>query len=539
MSPDPRAKTAGTAKAGAPADPRAAESDLRLRETWLLVATFLVAVAGLIYELIAATLSSYLLGDSVRQFSYVIGIFLSAMGLGAWLSRYVESAMSGFVWAQILLGIAGGFMAPAVFFAFAWMESVSLLLYGVLITVGLLSGMEIPLIARVLKGIGAPEFRFENVLSVDYIGALVASLAFPVLIIPHLGLMAGSLAFGALNLAVAGLSLWVFRSEASRLQVGVWATALSVTLLGLWQAERLVSMTETNLFEDDIILSETTPYQQITVTRYRDRTRLFLDYSIQFDSLDEYRYHESLVHPAMAQAQRRNRVLILGGGDGMAAREVLRWPDVEAVTLVDLDPRVTTLFRDHPDLSQLNAGALSDPRVEIHNTDAWRYVESTSAIYDVIIIDLPDPKNLALSKLYSRQFYGALVERLSAYGSLVTQAGSPLFAREAFWSIDATLQASRNPQQPGTGLVTQPYHAYLPSFGDWGFVLASQRAGAEAGHLALPPALEQQLKYLTPEVWQAAQVFDRQSAKLPVAVNSLQSHALVGYYLKGWARWFE
>ncbi|WP_054459443.1 polyamine aminopropyltransferase [Phaeobacter sp. 11ANDIMAR09] len=525
-------------QAGASADPAAAELALRLREIWLLVATLLVAVAGLIYELIAATLSSYLLGDSVRQFSYVIGVFLSSMGLGAWLSRYVARAMSGFVWVQILLGIAGGFMAPAVFFAFAWMESVTLPLFGLLITVGVLSGMEIPLIARVLKEIGAPEFRFENVLSVDYIGALVASLAFPLLIIPHLGLMAASLAFGALNLGVAGLSLWIFRRDSSRVQGGVWAIALTLTLVGLWQAERLVSVTETSLFEDDIILSEATPYQQITVTRYRERTRLFLDYSIQFDSLDEHRYHESLVHPAMAQAPRRNTVLILGGGDGMAVREVLRWPEVEGVTLVDLDPRVTELFRDHPDLSVLNDGALSDARVEIRNEDAWRFVEETSARYDVIIIDLPDPKNLALSKLYSRQFYGALVERLNAQGLIVTQAGSPLFAREAFWSINATLQSSRNPQRPGAGLATQPYHAYLPSFGDWGFVLASLRRPAET-RFDLPQDLAAELKFLTPEVWQAAQVFDPQNGPLPVEVNRLQSHVLVGYYLDGWARWFE
>lgn len=502
------------------------------------MATFLVAVAGLIYELIAATLSSYLLGDSVRQFSYVIGIFLSAMGVGAWLSRYVGRAMAGFVWAQILLGIAGGFMAPLVFFTFAWMQSVALPLYGLLILVGLLSGMEIPLIARVLKEIGAPEFRFENVLSVDYIGALVASVAFPMLIIPHLGLMPASLTFGALNLAVAGLSLWIFRQEVSRLQVGTWALALMVTLIGLWQAERLVATSESYLFEDDIILSEATPYQQITVTRYRARTRLFLDYSIQFDTLDEHRYHESLVHPAMAQAGRRKSVLILGGGDGMAAREVLRWAEVEEITLVDLDPRVTELFRDHPELSQLNGGALRDPRVTIHNRDAWRFVEDSAEVFDVILIDLPDPKNLALSKLYSRQFYGALMERLSAHGVLVTQAGSPLFAREAFWSIEASLAASRNPQAPGEGLATLPYHTYLPSFGDWGFVLASPRALAGTG-LTLPEAISGDLRYLTPQVWQAAQIFDPQSGPIDVEVNSLQSHALVDYYLEGWARWFE
>ncbi|MBQ4824045.1 polyamine aminopropyltransferase [Leisingera sp. HS039] len=507
---------------------------VRLREFWLLAATFLVAVSGLIYELIAATLSSYLLGDSVRQFSLVIGVFLSAMGLGAWLSRFVGQAMSGFIWAQIGLGVAGGFMAPAIFFSYAWMESVSVPLYGLLVLVGVLSGMEIPLIARVLKQIGAPEFRFENVLSVDYAGALAASVAFPLLIIPQLGLMSASLSFGALNLGVAGLSLWVFRADASRAQAAVWTVVFTATLAGLWQSERLVSVAEADLFEDDIILSEATLYQQITVTRYKDRVRLFLDYSIQFDTLDEHRYHESLVHPAMGLAPRRKDVLILGGGDGMAVREVLRWAEVESVTLVDLDPRVTELFRGHPQLSALNGGALKDSRVTIRNMDAWKFVEGTDRVFDVIIADLPDPKNLALSKLYTRQFYGALMERLSAQGVVVTQAGSPLFARSAFWSVAGTLKAARNPYRPGEGLQVLPYHAYVPSFGDWGFVLATPQA-LRPRELTLPAGL----KFLNAAVWQAAQVFGDDTGPVDVAINSLQSHALAGYYQDGWDQWFE
>lgn len=506
----------------------------RMRALWLLAATFLVAVSGLIYELIAATLSSYLLGDSVRQFSMVIGVFLSAMGVGAWASRFVGQAMGGFIWAQILLGLVGGFMAPVVFYSYAWAGSVSLPLFGLLIATGVLSGMEIPLIARVLKEVGAPQFRFENVLSVDYIGALAASLAFPLLIVPHLGLMSASLAFGALNLAVAGVSLWLFRSDATRQQVGVWALTFVLTIAGLVQAERLVSVAEASLYEDDIILSEATPYQQITVTRYRDRVRLFLDHSIQFDTLDEYRYHEMLVHPALALAPRRRSVLILGGGDGMAVREVLRWPDVDAVTLVDLDPRVTELFRDHPQLAPLNDHALQDARVEVVTADAWSFVEQSNALFDVVLVDLPDPKNLALSKLYSRQFYGALAERLSGQGIVVTQAGSPLFAREAYWSVANTLAAARNPQQPGEGLFVRPYHTYVPSFGAWGFVMASQSPLRDRD-LMLPD----NLRYLSDEIWQAAQVFSADMAKVPAEVNSIQSHALVGYYLDGWAAWFE
>ena len=506
----------------------------RTREVWLLTATFLIAVAGLIYELIAATVSSYLLGDSVRQFSLVIGVFLSSMGLGAYLSRFVGQAMRGFIWAQIALGVVGGFMAPALFFTYGWTGAVAVPLYGMLMAVGVLSGMEIPLIARVLKDIGAPEFRFENVLTVDYVGALVASLAFPLLVIPHLGLMSASLVFGCLNLLVAGLSLWLFRDYAGRMQWTVWALTLSASLAALVMAERLVSITESQLFEDDVILSETTPYQKITVTRFRDRTRLFLDHSIQFDTKDEHRYHEALVHPALSLAPRRAQVLILGGGDGMAAREVLRWRDVTQLKLVDLDPRVTALFRDHPQLAPLNGYSLRDDRVQIVNEDAWRFVEESGESFDVIILDLPDPKNIALSKLYSRQFYALLQERLAAGGVLVTQAGSPLFAPDAFWSVVATLEATRNPVAPGAGLDVLPYHVYLPSFGDWGFALVTQGLRSDR-RLALPP----DLRFLTLETWQAAQVFDPDTARRNVAVNDIQSHALLGYYLEGWDAWFR
>ena len=504
------------------------------REVWLLVATFLVAVAGMIYELIAATLSSYLLGDSVLQFSLVIGVFLAAMGLGAGLSRFVARPLPGFVWAQILLGLIGGFLAPVLYFSYSMTGAVELPLYAMLIVIGVLSGMEIPLIARALGEIGASEFRFENVLSFDYVGALVASVAFPLLILPHLGLMTASLAFGSLNLLVAGLSLWLFRDRLGGQIRIVWAVSLALSLAALVQAERMVSMVEASLFEDDVILSENSGYQHITVTRFRDRTRLFLDYSIQFDTQDEYRYHEALVHPAMALAPRRAEVLILGGGDGMAAREVFRHDGVERVTLVDLDPRVTGMFATHPDLVALNGNALNDPRLTVVSQDAWKFVETSQAQFDVVIVDLPDPKSIALSKLYTREFYAMLADRIGAQGLIAVQAGSPLFARQGFWSVVHTLAETRNPARPAATLAVVPYHVYVPSFGDWGFVLASPRVLT-----ARPLALPEGLLFLTDAAWQAAQVFGADVGDMAAQTNSLRSHALVGYYNAGWDYWFR
>ncbi|MGF1553494.1 MAG: spermidine synthase [Paracoccaceae bacterium] len=542
---------------------------------WLLAATFAVAVSGLVYELIAGAAASYLLGDSVAQFSLVIGLFMSAMGLGAYLSRYVEDAERGFALSQIALGLVGGFSAPALFLAYGWLSTFEPLLVGLVVAIGALSGLEIPLVTRLLEREGALRTTLSSVLTADYAGALAAALAFPVLIVPHLGLTSASLVFGAMNLAVAGLSLWLFRRSLGWGTRALWAGALAACLTGFVFSERLVSAADAGLYEDEVILSEETPYQRIVVTRSAARTRLFLDGAIQFDTLDEHRYHEALVHPAMGLAPRRARVLILGGGDGMAAREALRWRDVEEVVLVDLDPRVTGLFRTRDDLAALNGRSLSDPRVRVINADAWTWLEdaatgrnartafvapdgapfdrapdgapfdrvpevapfdvaSGEVPFDVAILDLPDPSSLEVSKLYSRAFYRRLVRVMSANGVIVAQAGSPLFARRAFWSIVRTLGETANPARPDARLGATAYHAYVPSFGDWGFALAGLGAMRETP--ATPPG---GLRFYAPALWPAMTRFPADTGPVEAEANTLHTHALVGYYEEGWAHWFR
>jgi spermidine synthase len=501
---------------------------------WLLAATFVVAVAGLVYELIAGAVSSYLLGDSVTQFSLVIGVFMTSMGLGAWASRFVAVPEHGFTLSQVLLGIVGGFSAPILFLAYGYLDGLHVILFSLVIAIGALSGLEIPLITRILTEREAMKHTLSSVLTADYAGALVAAVLFPLVIVPQLGLMAASLTFGLLNLVVAGISVWLFRDRIGWALRGAWAFGLAACLAGLIWSDRIVSLADHAFFEDDVILSEETPYQRIVVTHYRDRYRLFLNGSIQFDSLDEHRYHESLVHPAMARAPRRAEVLILGGGDGMAAREVLRWADVETVTLVDLDPRVTELFRDRPQLAALNGRALSDPKVRIVNEDAWLFVRDRADVFDVIILDLPDPRDFAISKLYAREFYAPLMERISPRGVMVTQAGSPVFAREAFWSVVRTWAGTRNPSRPGAPLTLVPYHTYVPSFGDWGFVMATQEERFHA-----PDRLPEGLKHYNSDLFAAMTTFPEDSGPLDVEPNTILSHPLVTYYEKGWAAWMN
>ncbi|MEZ5668100.1 MAG: polyamine aminopropyltransferase [Alphaproteobacteria bacterium] len=503
----------------------------------LLAATLVIAVSGLVYELIAGTVSSYLLGDSVTQFSLVIGLFMTAMGLGAWLSRYVRRLEAAFVGVQVALGLVGGFSAPLLFFAFVAIDNYQAFLFLVCIVVGSLVGLEIPLVVRILQRQRALAVNISNILTADYLGALVAALLFPLVLVPQLGLMAASLVFGLLNLAVAGLGAWLFRGTVAR---GTWtllALAIVATATALALTDRLVGLLESRFYDSEILYAEDTAYQRLVLTTNGTHTQLYLNGGLQFDTIDEYRYHEALVHPAMTLAPRRAQVLILGGGDGMAAREVLRYADVVAVTLVDLDPAMTALFRDRPDLAALNGGALADPRVSVLNRDAWDFVRAEPGLFDVVIVDLPDPHTLAVSKLYSIEFYADLAGRLAADGVLVTQASSPLYAREAFWCVHDTLAAAPNPYaapEAGETLATRPYHAYVPSFGEWGFVIAGARLRSGA-HAPLPAGL----RFLTAESLPRLFDFPPDMAPVPVEPNSILDHTLVQYYEQGWQDWFQ
>lgn len=520
--------------------PHPAEKRIDPIAAWCLIATFLVAVSGLIYELVAATASSYLLGDSVLQFSLVIGVFLASMGLGAWASRFVRDPLLGFIGAQASLAAVGAAIAPLAFIAFGYGHSPASPIYIGLVLVGALSGMEIPLLTRTLTDLKAGKFALENVLSADYLGALAASVAFPILLVPYLGLINAGLVFGGLNFVVATLSLWVFRDRlcGARMRKALRVVIFGGILLGMMigAGPSLVAQADRNMFQDPIVYRETTPYQEIVITSGKGRTRLFLDRSIQFDSRDEAIYHETLVHPAMAMAPRRARVAILGGGDGMAIREVLRWKDVDEVFLVDIDKRLPEIFVQMPELAELNDRAFQDPRVKVLSEDAWRHLASPEGeTYDVVILDLPDPKNLSIARLYSAEFYSLLRNRLSANGVAVVQSGSPLFAREAYWSVAGALEAAFSPQEGLGGrarLVSA--HVNVPSFGEWGFHYLIAGAARLEG-AAFPDGL----KFLDDREWERAQIFGPLTERVPAEANKLQTLPLARYYQEGWEKWMR
>lgn len=539
-SPMPPVETAPAA-----ADVRAAQGRL------LLFSVMVVATCGLVYELISATMASYLLGDSVTQWSLVIGVYMSAMGLGSWLSKFVVHRLHArFIHIQLVIAVVGGYSAAALFFGFAQLSSVRPLLFGILLLVGTMVGLEIPLLMRIMKQGQELKDLVARVLAFDYLGSLAASVLFPLLLLPHLGLVRTSLLFGLMNAAVA---LWAVHAFADELPAPRWLRGqallvLAVLGVGMWGGKQLETLGESSLYEMPVIFSQKTPYQRLTITRWKDDIRLYIDGNLQFASLDEHRYHEALVHPVMAASAASRpgigggvgeaageatspepagpatgrRMLVLGGGDGLAVREILKHSDVGSVDLVDLDPAMTQLFSTHPVLAELNRGSLSDPRVRVHNRDAMGWlVEHERAgepLFDVAIVDLPDPNNFSLGKLYSESFYRLLLRRLRPDGVGVVQATSPYLAPRSFWCIVATLDAAQ--------LHPVPFHAHVPSFGDWGFVLISPLP--REAPTALRPGVP--MRFLDDAMLRTLFVFPADQQPRTVETNRLNDQMLVHYY---------
>ncbi|MEO8935971.1 MAG: polyamine aminopropyltransferase [Burkholderiaceae bacterium] len=494
----------------------------------LILAVFVIASCGLAYELIAGALSSYLLGDSILQFSTIIGCYLFAMGVGSHLSRYVkdEDVLTRFVDIELLVGLLGGLSAMLLFVVFAWLSApFRTVLYALVFAIGVLVGMEIPLVMRALHD-GDTKFSelVSRVLTFDYLGALAVSLLFPLLLAPRLGLSRTALLFGIANVAIAYWTIHRYRDRLQQVGGRILRASLvmMVLVVGFFFADTLTRWSERGMYGDEIVHAITTPYQRLVITRWKDDLRLYINGNLQFSSRDEHRYHEALVHPMMESLPWAKNVLILGGGDGLALREVLRYPTVQHVTLVDLDRRVTDLFKSSEPLVALNKGSFSDPRVTVVNQDAALWLEASGeAMFDAVVVDFPDPSSFSLGKLYSVPFYRGLLRHVAAHGMVVVQSTSPYFAPRAYWSIDATLKEA--------GFRTWPYHVYVPSFGEWGFVLASQDAT-----FVPPVSYRLPMRFLDAETTREMFRFPADMPRPVVEANRLNNQSLVRYFDEDW-----
>ncbi len=485
-----------------------------------------IATAGLVYELCMAAVASYVLGDSVTQFSTVIGVYLSALGLGAYLSKFITRNLGrAFVDVELAAAVIGGLSAPLLFVAFATTDAFQLVLYSTVILVGMLVGLELPLLMRILKDELAFDDLVAKALTFDYAGALLGSLGFSLVLLPRLGLSRASVVCGIANALVGLWSTWVLKSphpDERRALVRARArtfVVLALLVAAFFFAERVAMRAEDYAYGGPVLHREQSAYQRIVVAERAGGWELYLNGNLQLSSKDEHRYHEALVHPVMAAAERRARVLVGGGGDGMAVREVLRWPGVEKVVVVDLDPAMTSLARTSPLLARQNAGSFEDPRVELVNADAMVELARRTDQFDVVLLDFPDPTNLSLGKLYSERFFRTTRERLAPDGALGIQATSAYFSRKSYWCIVRTLEKA--------GFYVLPYHAFVPSFGDWGFAVARRVPFTAPRHIPLTG-----LRFLDDAELERAFLFREELGPVPVEPNRLENQALVSYYVE-------
>ncbi|WP_188498716.1 polyamine aminopropyltransferase [Pullulanibacillus pueri] len=448
---------------------------LSLKQTKRLYwASGIVSICGIIFEVLFGALGSYILGDGVKQYTLTIALFLTGMGIGAFISEKVTKGLiRAFIIIEFLIALVGGMSSFLLFGVTAYLPegSDALFLYLVIIIVGGLTGLELPLLIRKANDIGEEVNRSTaRVLFSDYSGGLIGGLLFAFWMRPTFGMVKTAFVVAIVNLAV---SLWMLVSFKSEIRGFKYLSFVGgvigiLLLIGLFFGDEQAFLFEQKLYKDPIVYSKETKYQHIIITKEQGDTRLFLDGNLQFSSSDEYRYHEVLVHPTVALAEHPQKVLILGGGDGLATRELLKYPDIRSIQLVDLDPAMTHLAKTNPLLTTLNKEALMNSKVHIKNEDAFEYLKGSRALYDVILIDLPDPNNTNLNKLYTEEFYSLVRNHLSPTGAMMVQATSPTFATKVYWTIDKTVKA--------TGLHTAQLHVDVPSFGDWGFVLAARHS---------------------------------------------------------------
>ncbi len=542
------------------------------RDRWALgVLMFLLGGCGLAYEYTLSKIASDLLGNSVQQWATMIATMLFAMGLGADFQKHTpaDQLTDRLISTQVWLAVLGGFGPLIMIHGFALLPQLYIIIqYGLAFAVGLLIGYEIPLVMRINEQT-EPEMRFNlaQVLKMDYVGALVGALLWTFLLVRYLSIDRISFVLGLATITSATLCFFLYRKRLSRPRARVLEIlgGTALVTVGLVVGRDLTLKAEQFLYRDPITTSLTTPFQHIILTENRSgNVRCYINGHLQFNEADEQIYHENLVHPAMHLAKHREKVLILGGGDGLALREVLKYPETRAVTLVDLDPMMTELASSDPHLVRLNGGSMKDPRVtrpaplgisegdfykneetsqyepfpttahetatlHVVNLDATEFVKSVSGRYDVVIMDFPDPNSPDLAKLYGRPFYDHLENMLNPGAVIVQQSGGCFQAREAYLCIGRTLKAA--------GFDVVPYHDNVPSFGEWGWWIAvkGQPAVETQATLSGLEKLKVPTRYLTRELVAASLVFGKnQLDSIHHDFTSLTEPRVYHYHLQGW-----
>ncbi len=502
----------------------------------LKTSLFATGCAGIVAEFVLSTLATYLIGNAIFQWTIVMSIMLFAMGIGSRISRvFYHRLLDTFILIEFSLSVLCAISAQLAYVLSAYTGYIALVIYIQAFLIGNLIGVEIPLVIRINESYENLRINISGVMEKDYYGALFGGLAFAFFALPYLGLTYTPIVLGAINFLVASLLLWRFFFLIERKVLTVSAficTLFFLVVLGVI-AGPVIRYGEELKYRDKVVYSTQTSYQKIVITRWKNYYWLYINGQEQFSTFDEEKYHEPLVHPAMKLSCDMSRVLILGGGDGLALREVLKHKEVKSVALVDIDPVMTNLAKEHPVLVSINQGSMSDPKVIIINKDASKFIKKDSHLYGVIIIDLPDPDSVDLMHLYSENFYRMLSSHLIKGGVMVTQATSPYFSRRAFLCINKTIKKA--------GFSILPYHNQVPTMGEWGWVIGIRKEDTHEDwlkkHIVLADFTDIKTKFLDKDAMISMAhfgkgVLDKEFMK-DIKINTELSPVLYRYYLSG------
>jgi len=544
--------------------------------TVLGMSMLFVGICGISYEYTFSRLASDILGNSVKQWAIIIGLMMFFMGIGADLQKYFPDKynVDNFILLEVILGLLGGIGPSITLYAFGYLHDHFILIhYFFICSIGLLIGLEIPLLTRVNEmTVPSLKHNLGLILKMDYIGSFVGAMVWVFILPRFFNMLEISFFLGIINISVALFAwLWFYPwMQFPRLIPLAGILVMIILVIGIINGKKITSYAEQKLYRDPIVYTKTTTYQRIVITKNRSNDLyLYINGHLQFSSIDEYIYHEFLVHPVMASLKQRKKILVLGGGDGLAVREILKYNDVETIFLVDIDPEMTNLAATSPELVALNKGALASAKVMLENPggvakgdkvkltqsgqghfrrqkkheeievhlysiDAYAFVQSISGIYDAIIIDFPDSNNEDLAKLYSREFYSMLKDKLAFDGLIIQQSSSPAFAKEVFLIIGRSMKEA--------GLECVPLHQVVPSFGDWGWWVAghderySKKTLQEK--LRKPAELPQDVKYITGELINSSMQFGKNALESSNQdINTLLNKRIYFYYEQALVRY--
>ena len=508
---------------------------MKLRSNILKLCLFATGLSGIVAEYVLSTLATYFLGNSVLQWTMIVSIMLFSMGLGARITKVMDgNLLEKFIWIEIALSILASFVSLITYTVATYSVYTGFAIYAMCVIIGLLIGMEIPLVIRINDQFESLKVNVSSMMENDYYGSLLGGVFFAFVGLPFLGLTYTPFILGFINFSVAIILLSVLWKDLSiQVRRRLSLANLFVLILlfsGAANANNIIAHGEEMRYKDQVIYSKQTKYQKLVITQSNEDFWLFINGNQQLSTIDEIMYHEPLVHPIMSLYPNPKHILVLGGGDGCAAREILKYPSVEKITLVDLDPEMTRIATEHPVLSEINQHAMEHEKVEIINQDGYNFLEDGNDYYDIIIIDLPDPKTIELGRLYSYEFYKLCHKALKANGLIITQAGSPYFASRSYKCIDRTMSEA--------GFATIPLHNQVITLGEWGWIAGAKSLDKNQFKQALVQLEFNDLptKWINNEAMTLMTSFGKDftpGAKDSVEINTIHNPVLFKYYLNG------